>query len=349
MQERTTGDFLISTKSTGFYRIKKKRFSTINLTGTSRETTGANTNFNNNIIYAVALWDPQHIFCTGYITPIWGNNVSRRFDPGNKARFNYFFIHPKDSLHVLLNFGDGIQSFNKKTGSYTPLLKIFDPKEAIEFSNDTTIIVAARNIVALQNNQVKELYRNDTIYFTAAEKVTEDCLAVGTANGVYYFYPSKKKLQPVPYKEALKVRFIFKDKADRLWFTTYGQGLFYLSGNSIVPLPIDNANYLAIGHSIVEDNSGYFWVSTNHGLFRLDYASLLSIIRGQSSKLYYTFFDKTDGFNTNEFNGGCYPSSIHQKETGQMFFPSMDGVVRFNPDSIPTITSNSPVFLMKLY
>jgi signal transduction histidine kinase len=137
---------------------------------------------------------------------------------------------------------------------------------------------------------------------------------------------------------------IFKDKSGRVWFTTYGQGLFYLSGESIVPLPLDNAGYLAISHSIVEDNSGHFWVPTNHGLFKLGYASLLSIVFKQSSKLYYTYYDKTDGFNTNEFNGGCYPSSIYQKETGQIFFPSMDGVVTFNPDSLPDVTSNSPLF-----
>jgi signal transduction histidine kinase len=344
MQERTTGDFLISTKSSGFYRIKKKRFRTINLTGRAGETTNANPDFNNNIIYALSFWDRQHIFCTGYITPVAGPGVSRRFDPRNKARFNHYFLYMKDSAHVWLNFSDGIQSFNKKTGSYTPLLKIFEPKKVIELSDGTTILVAARTIVALRNNTVTELYRNDTMDFTTAEKVTDDCLAVGAATGLYYFYPSQKKLQTVPYMMPLKVRFLFKDKRGRLWFTTYGQGLFHLSGRSVVPLPVDHAGHLAIGHSIVEDGNGYFWVSTNHGLFRLDYASLLSIIRGQSSKLYYSYFDKTDGFNTNEFNGGCYPSSIHQKETGQVFFPSMDGIVGFHPDSVKSATGNSPVF-----
>ena len=344
MQERTTGDFLISTKSTGFYRIKKKQFNTINLTGTSGQTTRSNADFNNNIIYALSLWDRQHIFCTGYITPVAGAGVSRKFDPHNNARFSHFFLYPKDSVHVWLNFDDGIQSFNKKTGSYTPLLNIYGPKKVIELSDGTYIIVASRSIVALRNNTVNELYRNDTIDFTTAEKVSEDCLAVGTANGLYFFYPSQKKLQAVPYKTELKVRFLFKDKRERFWFTTYGQGLFHLSDRSIIPLPVDHAGYLAIGHSIVEDNKGYFWVSTNHGLFRLDYASLLSNTRSQSSKLYYSYFDKTDGFNTNEFNGGCSPSSVYQKETGMVFFPSMDGIVRFHPDSIKSAPGDSPVF-----
>lgn len=345
MKERTTGDFMISTKSNGFYRVKKKRFGTINLTITNAQIPGSNASFNNNIIYALSLWNPQNIFCNGYITPIRGTGFSRPSDLVNKARVNYFFQYPKDSLHIWLNFNDSLQSLNKATASYTPLLKIFDPTTVIEFSNSTTIILAAHNIQSLQNNRVtQQLYRNDSLVFTAAEKVTEDCIVIGTTNGLYYFYPSQKRLQPVQYKEALNVRFIYKDKSSRLWFTTYGQGLFYMSGNSIIPLPVDNDGYLAIGHSIVEDNSGYFWIPTNHGLFRLGYSSLLSIIHGQSSKLYYTYFDKTDGFNTNEFNGGCFPSNAYQKKTGLLFFPSMDGIVKFKPDSIRNVTSNSAIF-----
>jgi signal transduction histidine kinase len=344
MRERTTGDFFISTKSTGFYRVKKKRFSVVNLTG-SGETSAANLNLNNNIVYALTAWDNEHIFFNGYITPVRGGGISRNFDPGNKGRFNYYFSYTKDSGHVWLNFDDGIQSFNKTTGRYVPIVKILNPKKAMELSNGTTIIVAGDRIVSIKDNQITELFRDDTIKFTSTEKVTEDCLIIGSDNGLYYFYLKEKKLQPVKYKMALKVRFIFKDKSERLWFTTYGQGLFYLSGNSIVSMPADPAGYLNIAHSIVEDNRGDFWVPTNHGLFKLGYASLLSIIQGQKDKLYYTYYDKTDGFNTNEFNGGCFPSGLYQKETGLVFFPSMNGVVRFNPDSIPNVISSNRIYL----
>jgi signal transduction histidine kinase len=347
MRETNSGDYLISTKSTGFYRVKKKRFGVVNLTAANATTPGEYRDFNNNIVYSLTLWDEKHLFFNGYITPITGG-VSRNFDPHDNANFDYFFQYPKDEANVWLNLGDGtkarVQSFNKQNGSYSPLVNIFAPKKVIELSNGTSLLVASRRIVALRDSKVTELYKNEGAEFTTAEKITDDCLAVGTTNGINYFYPSTRKLQAVPYKEALYVRFIFKDKSGRIWFTTYGQGLFYLSGHSIVPLPLDNARHLAISHSIVEDNSGHFWVSTNHGLFKLGYASLLSIVSHQGSKLFYTYYDKTDGFNTNEFNGGCSPANIYQRETGEVFFPSMNGVVRFNPDSLPDVTSNNPVF-----
>ncbi|MEO6819857.1 MAG: ATP-binding protein [Ginsengibacter sp.] len=343
MQEKNTGDYLLSTKSAGFYRVKKKRFEAINLNNINWQALGKNTSANQDIAYALNLWDKQHIFYNGYITPVKGKGLSRLYQKTIKPHFNYFFHYPKDSLHIWLSFNDSIQSFNKKTGEYTPLLKILDPKSAVELSNGTTIIVAAKQIVSLKNNLSTKLYQNDSIYITTAEKVTEDCLAIGTEDGFYYYYISTKKLQPVPYDKHLKIRFIFKDKSARVWFTTYGQGLYYASGNTIIPIPADNAGYLAIGHSIVEDNSGHFWVPTNHGLFKLGYSSLLSIIDGRSNKLYYTYFDKTDGFNTNEFNGGCFPAYAYDRESGVLYFPSMSGIIQFHPDSILSMVSKSSI------
>ncbi|MEO5893538.1 MAG: ATP-binding protein [Ferruginibacter sp.] len=347
MTETSTGDFLISTRSTGFFRVKKKRFSVVNLTAPITPAPGQARDFNNNIVYSLTLWDKQHLFFNGYITPFSGG-ISRDFDPSNKSSLDYFFTYSKDSLHFLMNMGDGskssLQNFNKQNGSYTPLFTMYAPKKVLELSDGTSILIAARSITAVQGNKVTELNKNEGAEFTTAEKVTDDCLLLGTMNGLYYFYPRTQTLRAIKYKDALNVRFIFKDKSGKFWFTTYGQGLFHLSGDSIIPLPLDNARHLAISHSIVEDRSGHFWVPTNHGLFKLGYASLLSIIRRQGSKLYYTYYDKTDGFNTNEFNGGCFPSNIYQPETGQVFFPSMNGVVRFNADSLPDVTNNSAVF-----
>lgn len=346
MREESTGDFLVSTKSTGFYRIKKKRFGVVNLTASNTATPGQYRDFNNNIVYSLALWDKQHLFFNGFITPISGG-FSRNFDPRNKAVLDYFFLYPKDKEHIWLNMGYGaevlMQSFNKQTGSYTAY-NINRPKKVIELSNGSFIVIGAHVIAALQDTNVTNLYKNETTEFTAAAAISDDTLVVGTANGIYYFFPRTRKLQVIRYKEVLNVRFIFRDRSGRCWFTTYGQGLFNLSGNSIVPLPLDNARHLAISHSILQDRSGNFWVTTNHGLFKLGYTSLLSIIRGQGSKLYYNYYDKTDGFNTNEFNGGGFPSNIYQQETGQAFFPSMNGVVKFNPDSIADVLNTSPIF-----
>jgi len=346
MQERGSGDYFISTESTGFHRIKRKRFTVINLKDANGKPVIERNGGNNssNVIYALTNWDGRHLYCNEHIMSLNGAGFSRHFDPRNAERISHFFIYPKDSTHVWLNMSNGIYSLDKTTGRYTQLIKIFSPKKIVELGNGTSIVVAIDVIAALQNGKATELYSSDTVNFTTAEKISDNCLVIGSAKGIFYFYPTSKKLEAIPYEKELKVRYIFKDRANRLWFTTYGQGLFYLSGKSILPIPPDKAGYLSIGHSIAEDNSGYFWVPTNHGLFKFRYDSLLSIIQGKSSKLNYTYFDKTDGFNTNEFNGGGWPALINHRETGRLFFPSMDGIVTFSPDSIKSVNSSRHLF-----
>ncbi|MEO6549194.1 MAG: ATP-binding protein [Ferruginibacter sp.] len=343
MRERTTGDYFISTKSEGIYRVKKKRFSVISLIDSTSKTLGSTTE-GNNIIYSINFKDAEHIVAKEYVAPATGTGISRLFTPADNGVLNAYFSHKKDDRYIWINYKDSLYSLDTKTRFITPLQQIYNPKKVIDFTDGTSFVLTARQILMRKNGYATELYHNDSLYFTTMEKVSESCLIIGSTTGVYYFFPAQKKLQVVPYKQPLQVRFIYKDRAGRLWFTTYSPGLFHISGTNITPLPLDNAGYLSISHSILEDNSGNFWITTNHGLFKVAYASLLSIIHGQSSKLYYTYFDKTDGFNTNEFNGGCYPSGLYHPETGRMFFPSMNGIVTFYPDSIKSVQSNSPVF-----
>jgi signal transduction histidine kinase len=344
MRERTTGDYFISTRSEGIYRVKKKRFRGISLVNASAENTIPNPE-GSNIIYSISFMDPQHIVANGYLSSsTTGTAISSLFAPVDKNILNLYFSYKKDSTHLWINYNDSLQSFDTRTASLTSLQQMSDVKKVIDLTSDTKLILTVKQILLWQNGHATEVYRNDTARFSTMEKVSENCLIVGSGTGLHYYFPAENRLQPIPYLQAFQARSIYKDRAGSIWVTSYGSGLFHVTGNKIQPLPLDNAGHLAISHSIMEDNSGNFWISTNHGLFKVAYSSLLSIIHKQSNKLFYNYFDKTDGFNTNEFNGGCYPSGLYQAETGKMFFPSMDGIVTFSPDSIETIESNKAVF-----
>lgn len=67
-------------------------------------------------------------------------------------------------------------------------------------------------------------------------------------------------------------------------------------------------------------------------MFRINKESLLKY-RKSPGHLYYYRYTKDDGFLTNEFNGGGVPSSV-QLENGELVFPSMNGIVFFNPKEI---------------
>jgi hypothetical protein len=66
---------------------------------------------------------------------------------------------------------------------------------------------------------------------------------------------------------------------------------------------MDNNHFLATAHTFIEDNSGTVWITTNRGLFQVKMADLYQYLNKQSQSVYYYYYDKKDGFLTNEFNG----------------------------------------------
>src|SRR5690606_14824613 len=61
--------------------------------------------------------------------------------------------------------------------------------------------------------------------------------------------------------------------------------------------------------------------------------SLYEYAANKIGNVYYQYYDKSAGFYTNEFNGGCYPCAVKQSN-GQFYFPSLRGIVSFNPNSV---------------
>lgn len=97
-------------------------------------------------------------------------------------------------------------------------------------------------------------------------------------------------------------------------------------------------------HCIVEDAEGFFWIPTNKGLFQVSKQNLLQNAEKKTTGVYYHYYDQSDGFNTNEFNGGCQPCGLLLKNNF-ITFPSMNGNVLFNSlNVVPKLPTNTVFF-----
>lgn len=147
--------------------------------------------------------------------------------------------------------------------------------------------------------------------------------------------------------EQFTIETLYLDQNQVLWIGTNGNGFFALKQNRHYKLPLDNNGNLSNVHTFMEDKSGFIWMSTNNGLFRTRKAELDDYIAGKVGKVYYEYFNKDWGFNTNEFNGSCTPSGI-VLNNGKFSLPSLDGLVQFYPDSIHTPESGHTLVIDKL-
>ena len=104
--------------------------------------------------------------------------------------------------------------------------------------------------------------------------------------------------------------------------------------DSIKKVPLDQNKYLNYTHFFIQDKKGNVWASTNKGLFMSPGQSLIDFWNKGPGNIKFRYFGKSEGIDELELNGGCSPCAI-QMRSGIFSFPGIDGLIQFNPDSIP--------------
>lgn len=126
-------------------------------------------------------------------------------------------------------------------------------------------------------------------------------------------------------------------KTRQLWIGTWGGGISILDSTRKRMDYLTEADGLSNNsvYGILEDDDGILWVTTNHGLNRID-PRILSI----------RVYDAGDGLPANEFNTGSYLRA----RDGEFWFGGIEGVVRFRSsdlhiDDIPPVTVITEIHL----
>lgn len=171
-----------------------------------------------------------------------------------------------------------------------------------------------------------------------------ESLWVGTENGLHDVSLRSKKCLLIKGTEKLYIKSIYVRGIDETWLTVADKGIMLISEGKIVQLTSDKNRYLASAHCIFEDRQGFFWITTNKGLFRFSRNDLLGHAMkrfpGAPEEIFYEYYYKNDGFVTNEFNGGCQPCAV-RLGNGYVSLPSLKGLVWFRPEVIDSISTPS--------
>ncbi len=128
---------------------------------------------------------------------------------------------------------------------------------------------------------------------------------------------------------------------------TYGIGGYILGPEGFKPIYNDKNNYLNYPHTCMIDGKNRAWISSNNGLFLTSVSELLDFYYGKRSEVYYYFFDKSSGFLTNEFNGGCQSPAVMLSDS-LMSFSSVNGLVQFYPNKITPSFPIGDIFISKI-
>ncbi|HKO80135.1 MAG TPA: ATP-binding protein, partial [Chitinophagaceae bacterium] len=257
----------------------------------------------------------------GYIWTKSGNYVNK-FDKEGKSLVTRWDL--KDEVTQLYEGNDGqIWIGSRFIGLYR--IDPFDPGATPRlFSTGATL----KNISCMRNDG-------------------PDMLWIGAATGLYRLHLQTGNIDSIKGLEQFYIRSLYIPTPGEVWITTYGAGFFLYSNNVLTHFPEDKGRYLTTSHCIVEDTLGFFWITTNKGLFQAAKKDLLNYARGKQGQIFYLYHTREEGFNTNEFNGGCQPCAA-KLSNGYIALPSLDGVVWFAPGKFKTALPDKNIFIDRI-
>ena len=126
------------------------------------------------------------------------------------------------------------------------------------------------------------------------------------------------------------VTVLHEDQQKRLWVGTHSGGLCLLQEDRFACVTERDGLHHNDVLQIVEDDEGYLWLGSNQGLSRLRLASVEAYLEGRLDRLTPALYNRKDGLETQEMNGGTQPSALRSRDGG-LWFATMHGAAFTTP------------------
>jgi signal transduction histidine kinase len=143
------------------------------------------------------------------------------------------------------------------------------------------------------------------------------------------------------------VRALKQDNDGTLWIGTYDSGLGRFKDGRFTSYTTRDGLFDNGVFQILEDASGWFWMSSNRGIFRVPKQELIDFAEGRIKKLNCLAYNKEDGMPSTECNGGRWPAGVKTHD-GKLWFPTMGGLAMIDPGSLTYNTQPPPVVIEEM-
>jgi ligand-binding sensor domain-containing protein/signal transduction histidine kinase len=134
---------------------------------------------------------------------------------------------------------------------------------------------------------------------------------------------------------------IHEDERGEMWFAK-ADGMALWRGGKIISLARVGSPLREPIYQLLEDDTHQFWFTTDKGLMSVSRNSLEALAAGGTSLPEVHVYGLPDGLRSAEFVGGNTSPGIRTAD-GLMWFPSIRGIVRVDPNHIRTNTRPPPV------
>lgn len=332
-----TETYFLGTENNGLYILRPQYFQNITnkiLSFSDRLSTYAQFEISNGIVQSNDM-------------EVYGGRLTKGVKSFYKHPVREFIYLDQDS--TLYYTDDSIRVFDlrKKTLKVSFLSKQEYENLFIKV-NGVTYVINVFNVSHIYgNNLVKDFdfpKLNKAIrYFDLIKFDNENILIATNIGLVKYNFISKKVFYLSKESDKISLKSFFKYR-NYILVCSKDNGLNYIRNDSLIKIDIGLNEALKSPHCILRDTMDRLWISTNKGVYLVEGKSLIQSINNYSFHPTYYYFGKLNGMKNEEMNSGCTPCGI-VLNNGKFSFPSVDGLVQFNPYFIKIRSVSNKVYL----
>ncbi len=194
------------------------------------------------------------------------------------------------------------------------------------FVNETNTIVFVRSIVEDRQGGLWVGSRTGLMQWT---------------NGVVKTYMKKDGLA------GTGIHSIYLDVDGSLWLGTDAGGLTHYVDGKFTSYGVAEGFPKERVFQILDDGRGNLWMATRNGIFSVSRKDMNELVEGRISEVTLLAFGKKDGLKRAQCNGIAQPSGWKMND-GSLWFPTMHGMVSFQPREVAGNSKPPPVYIEKL-
>ncbi len=212
------------------------------------------------------------------------------------------------------------------------------------YEENNRIWVGSQNALAyISNDSMVYLLKQNSNPIYCFYELPGRGIMTGHNNGAFFLDPESLQPNPIPALYGICVRAI-EDINGLLFIGTYGNGFYLWRNDTLIKAPLDRNFDMLNVHAFIEDEQGYIWMTTNHGLFVTTLSSLQAYFSDTTQAVYYYRYGLKDGIVNDEFNGGCSPAYV-RLPNGLVSLPTMDGLVWFKPTEVAAMICDQSILV----
>jgi signal transduction histidine kinase/ligand-binding sensor domain-containing protein len=124
------------------------------------------------------------------------------------------------------------------------------------------------------------------------------------------------------------------DADDTLWVGVTSHGLCRLKNGKSFSFEATHVRLPQNIYGMVEDDSGFLWLTSSEGIFRVSRAQLNAVVDGRAGDATVRWFDKSDGMLSAQCTGGQQPVAARSSD-GKLWFATTTGLYVVDPAHLP--------------